>query len=148
VNPSTDWPEILKEEYRLGASDSEVAAELGLTDAAFEKNYREIALFKQLVDLGRQLSKAWWYKQGRSNLQNKMFNTALWNFNMKNRHGWAEKSETLVEDKKEETLEEMQAKLLAKLPQIMKKFGGSATGAEILLATSEDDALNVNQRTN
>ena len=53
-----------------------------------------------------------------------------------------------MEDKKEETLEEMQAKLLAKLPQIMKKFGGSATGAEILLATSEDDALNVNQRTN
>lgn len=141
--PSTNWAEVIQEEYSSGASDAEVAAVLRLTEASFEKNYREIPLFKQLVDLGRQLSKAWWYKQGRTNLSNKMFNTALWNFNMKNRHGWAEKSETLVEDKKEESLEEMQAKILAKLPLIMKKFGGSATGAEILLATSEDNDLNV-----
>jgi hypothetical protein len=143
MNPTTNWAEVLTEEYKQGASDTEVAAALNLTEASFEKNYKEIALFKQLVDLGRQLSKAWWYKAGRTNLQNKMFNTALWNFNMKNRHGWAEKSETLVEDKKEETLEEMQTKLLAQLPKILKKFGGKATDAELLMATSEDSEANV-----
>lgn len=131
-----DWSITMLEEYKKGAADVEVAASLNMTTAAFEDNYKKNALFRKVVDLGRQLSQAWWYAQGRTNLTNKAFNTSLWGFNMKNRHGWAEKTETSTKDDEEQNLEAVHAKMLQKLPELIRKFGGEASVAEVLEATS------------
>lgn len=133
--PSSNWGEQLMEEYKAGASDVEVAAVLNITMATFNMNYKDNLLFKQLVDLGRGLSNAWWHSMGRKNLVNRQFNTALWSFNMKNRFGWAEKSETVMEDRPtdQQSLDEMRSKLLAKMPGIYKRLGLSMTDAQQLL---------------
>jgi len=44
--------------------------------------------------MGRTISESWWMEKGRKNLWNKDFNTGLYNFQMKNRFGWADKVDT------------------------------------------------------
>ena len=65
-----------------------------ITIKAFYKQIGENAAFAQLVEYGRTLSQAFWESQYRKNLNNKNFNTALLNFYMKNKFGWADKTET------------------------------------------------------
>lgn len=140
--PSSNWSDQLIEEYKAGASDVEVAACLNITMDTFNKNYKEVPLFRQLTDLGRMLSTAWWYKQGRINLNNKAFNNMLWIFNMKNRQGWAEKTESTTNDipLDQRSLDELQGDILAKMPGILKRLGVKATDAKILMATSEEES--------
>lgn len=140
--PSSNWSDQLIEEYKAGASDVEVAACLNITMDTFNKNYKEVPLFRQLTDLGRMLSTAWWYKQGRINLNNKAFNNMLWIFNMKNRQGWAEKTESTTNDipLDQRSLDELQGDILAKMPGILKRLGIKATDAKILMATSEEES--------
>lgn len=140
--PSSNWSDQLIEEYKAGASDVEVAACLNITMDTFNKNYKEVPLFRQLTDLGRMLSTAWWYKQGRINLNNKAFNNMLWIFNMKNRQGWAEKTESTTNDVPldQRSLDELQGDILAKMPGILKRLGIKATDAKILMATSEEES--------
>ena len=142
-NPSSnDWAPVMIQQYKEGASDVEVAACLNITMDTFNKNYKEVPLFRQLTDLGRMLSTAWWYKQGRVNLNNKAFNNVLWIFNMKNRQGWAEKTESTTNDipMDQRSLDELQGAILAKMPGIMKRLGVTTTDAKLLMATSEDDS--------
>lgn len=49
-----------------------------------------------MVDFGRTLGQAFWEKQARTNLGNKAFNTSLWAFYMKNKYGWADKTESVT----------------------------------------------------
>lgn len=134
-----NWAEKLLDEYKAGASDVEVAAVLNISMATFERQYKENDTYKQLVDLGRLLSSAWWLKQGRTNLTNKMFNTALWSFNMKNRQGWAERSESVNQEMPAEyaNLDDLRTKLAAKA-DILRKLGN--TEAVVLEKTSTEDS--------
>lgn len=139
---SNKWAEQLVAEYKEGASDVEVASVLNITMDKFNQQYKEVPIFRQLVDLGRMLSTAWWYKQGRINLNNKAFNNMLWIFNMKNRQGWAEKTESTSTDIpiNQQSLDELQGAILAKMPGIMKRLGvKDITDAKLLMATSEDE---------
>jgi len=61
-----------------GASETEVALRLGIGETVFAKWIREIPIFRDVVSLGRTLSKAWWLRIGRQNLTNNKFNTQLW----------------------------------------------------------------------
>lgn len=79
--------------YETGSSDVEVAALLNVTMGEFEEIYKTNESFQRLVDLGRLKSKAWWYSQARINIKNKLFNAQVYNFYMKNRYGWADKTE-------------------------------------------------------
>lgn len=76
----------------------EVCKIMGITLAQFEKYYEGNDNFSHFIDMGRTLSRAWWYSQGRENLKDRGFNTPLWGFNMKNRYGWADKSEQIQRD--------------------------------------------------
>lgn len=129
-----NWPKILIDEYREGASDVEVCDALGITMAYFNDMYKNVEEFKELVDIGRLAQTAWWYRTGRKNLQNKSFNNTVWMFNMKNRFGWAEKSEstttTVPEDQK--TLDEMKQDVMAKIPGILKRLGVELKDAQVL----------------
>lgn len=80
--------------YEEGASDAEVAAHLRVPIKAFHKRMQESTAFNDLVDFGRTLSRAYWERLARKNVGNKSFNSSLYAFYMKNRHGWADKIET------------------------------------------------------
>ena len=129
------WAITAINEYKEGASDVEVASTLNITMETFHKEYESTLLFKQIVDLGRMLSTAWWYKQGRTNLHNKAFNNMLWIFNMKNRQGWAEKTESTTNDvpMDQKSLDELQSDIMAKMPGILKRMGVDTASPKVLL---------------
>ncbi len=124
------------EAYENGAHDIEICKVLRLTPSKFEQYYREDAKFKEVVDLGRTLSKAYWYEQGRTQLQNPKFNNTLWAFNMKNRFGWADKTETVTKDESEESIETLKNKLDKQLPALLRKLYPEMTEAELLTMAS------------
>lgn len=95
VGSGKAWAKQLVDLYREGASDAEVAAELNITIKEYYKQIGENAALATLVDLGRTLSQAFWESQARKNIRNKQFNTPLWAFYMKNKYGWADKTESI-----------------------------------------------------
>lgn len=89
------WDRVVGQEYKEGASDTEVRAKLRITDALWLSLYNDpqSSAFKEIVDIGRMLAKGWWLEAGRKALRDKQFNAALWHMNMKNRYGWSDKTE-------------------------------------------------------
>ena len=87
-----DWTK-LAELYATGASDVEVAHEMKITEGKFLELYEALESFRNFVDLGRTSAKAWWYRTGRTGLFMEKFGGSLYNFQMKNRYGWADKQE-------------------------------------------------------
>lgn len=80
--------------FSNGESVSEVCAYLDITKETFyqwEKDHKE---FSDSYKKGLELSEAWWTRLGRAGATGKAkINPATWIFNMKNRHGWADKKE-------------------------------------------------------
>lgn len=93
-NETKSWAKELIENYRQGYSDAEVAAAMSITLREFYQQLAENPSFSKLVEFGRTLSTAFWEGLARKNINNKNFNTSLYNFYMKNKHGWADKVET------------------------------------------------------
>ena len=106
-------------EYEKGSSDSEVISLLRITRSTFDYMIKNDPRFQQVVEFGRDLAKAFWYKIGRENVTNNKFNTALWYANMKNRFGWSDRVTTeeqksvseLSDDELHAQLAEYQAKM-------------------------------------
>ena len=116
-----DWQALL-DSYAEGASDVEIARKLKLTIRRFYQLCEESPAFNDFADKGRTLAQAWWYEKGRTALFDKTFNTALWNFNMKNRYGWADKVESSdTTDKDPVNLDEAKAQLASALRSLGKK---------------------------
>lgn len=88
-----DWAK-LSAMYGEGAGDPEIARALGIPMKKFHQLYEDVQAFADFVDMGRTLSMAWWYEQGRRGLTADKFNGPLFGFNMKNRFGWADKVDT------------------------------------------------------
>lgn len=82
-------PELMKD----GLSIEEVACELGIVKSTLYEWVKKSVQFSNALKEGEELSKGWWLKKGRVNLENGKFNSTLWYMNMKNRHGWADKTE-------------------------------------------------------
>lgn len=114
------WQEVLAL-YGEGASDIEICQHLSMTSAQFDRTYADVEAFAKIVDFGRTISKAWWYKTLRKNVNNKAFNTALFNFAMKNLHGWADRVESTTEDVSYKSADEQRAELQALLRRINDK---------------------------
>ena len=81
-----------------GASKHEVAAELGISFQTLNEWSKEGGeyynpVFSEAIKKGELLSRCWWEKQGRINLENNKFNTPLWskNMNCRFRGDWSEK---------------------------------------------------------
>lgn len=129
-----DW-NALREIYEQGGSDIEIANELRISMREFLKMEKEIPNFSRFVELGRTMSQAWWYSRGRKNLANKEFNTALYNFNMKNRYGWADKVETST-NPSDDTLNADQMK--SEIARLAKKLG--KTHPELLHSLVGEDS--------
>lgn len=114
-----DWMELCLAEYADGASDSEVSSVLQLTQSEFNQLLASDDDFKDIIEYGRELAKAFWYGQARANLKNKMFQTTLWYAVMKNRYGWSEKS-TLSSDVP--VSEKTDDELRQEIQDLMKKY--------------------------
>lgn len=133
-----NWDELL-ELYAEGASDIEIARALGITAARFYNLIEEVPSFANFVERGRTLAQAWWYSAGRKNLFTKEFNTTLYNFNMKNRFGWADKVET--GEKSDKPIDQQQAKaaLVQALRELGKKNPELLSGANLTLVKNDHD---------
>ena len=87
-------PELMAE----GMAKVEVCAELGVDYHTFLSWQEKHPQFLQSVKKGGELSKAWWMREGREALRDKDFSYTGWYMNMKNRHGWADKTENKNEE--------------------------------------------------
>lgn len=96
-----NWQKEVLELYKEGASDVEVKALIcsyrgSISNDLWERWMNEEPVFSETIKKGKLLSNAWWEKHGRSELQNKEFNSALWYMNMKNRFKWTDRQEASV----------------------------------------------------
>lgn len=91
-----DWQEKILKEYKEGASDVEIRADLNLTWAGWKQLMDDSPEFYNTVVIGRQLEKAWWMRVGRVNVFDRNFNSMLWYRNMQNRFGWSDKQTSNV----------------------------------------------------
>lgn len=128
VSSGKSWAKELIHYYSEGYSDAEVAAELKITLREYYRQAQENSTFAQLVEYGRTLSLAYWEGLARKNVTNRNFNTSLYNFYMKNRHGWADKVESTtnladiqnadLDTLREQTKEQVSKFLDTHLPEI------------------------------
>lgn len=132
------WDELL-DLYSEGASDVEIARALRITVARFYNLIEEVPEFANFVERGRTLAQAWWYEAGRKNLWNKDFNTTLYNFNMKNRHGWADKVETGDKNDKPIDQQAARAALVSALRELGKKNPELLSGANLTIVKNDHD---------
>jgi hypothetical protein len=116
------WVGIVSEEYLSGASDVEVKAALRMTTKLWDNLYNdpESSEFREIVDFGRMLSKAWWMTQARTNLHDRKFNANLWYMVMKNQFGWSEKSTTTNKTAETMTTDELDAKVRKAVEKFVK----------------------------
>ena len=120
--------------YKVGASDAEVAAELKITIKNYYKQVADNPAFATLVDHGRTYSQAFWEGQARKNITNKGFNTPLWTFYMKNKYGWADKTEAVQSgDSTNQDLDAMRAQLLKETAKFLKEHQPELTDAQRVL---------------
>jgi len=88
-----DWKAFIVKEMADGASQAEITAGLEISNDLFYRFMKEEPEFSETIKKGLVLCKCWWEKKGRKNLENKEFSATLWYMNMKNRFGWADKTE-------------------------------------------------------
>lgn len=120
--------------YEEGASDAEVAAHLRVPIKAFHKRMQESTAFNDLVDFGRTLSRAYWERLARKNVGNKSFNSSLYAFYMKNRHGWADKIETTGSNETiNYNVDEAREKAFEMIEKFIKKNSPELTEAQHVL---------------
>lgn len=128
-----DWAETLIREYEEGADDIEVMAALNMSRTDFHNFYESAPVFRELVDIGRMKSSAYLRKIARKNMFNKAMNVPLWIFVMKNREGWAEKSEVVSDvPNQQKSLDEMRTQILAQLPDVVKKLGADKKLSDLI----------------
>lgn len=89
------WRKEMLSLYDQGASDREVMRELDLLPDQWKVLCADLTSdFLKIVETGRLLQHAWWETQGRKNLYNNKFNTQLYKFQMSNRFGWSDRTES------------------------------------------------------
>jgi transposase-like protein len=85
-----------------GGSLAEASREMGVSRSTFNRWMKGTDVvkndFREVINLGKEASEAWWIRQGRENLETRGFNSNLWLLNMVNRFGW---NSNRKEEKKE-----------------------------------------------
>ena len=104
-----------------GAGDVEIADHLGITMKKFNELCEENEAFRTFVERGSTTAQAWWWRQARSNLKNRAFMHSMWAFNMKNRYGWAEKTDTVSTNDGTMDIGSLQRQLDQALKDLQKK---------------------------
>jgi hypothetical protein len=116
------WETIVSKEYESGASDVEVKASLRMTSGVFDSLYNDPVTtnFRQIVDFGRMLAKAWWMRQARVGLRDKTLNANLWYMVMKNQYGYSDKTTVSTKDAVDLSDDELNDKLVQAVAKFTK----------------------------
>lgn len=132
---STNWADILVKEYEEGADDEEVMAAIRISRKEFASHYEESAQFRELVDIGRLASAAWWKRIARKSLFDKSFNSNIWLPVMRHRFGWSDKSELAITGAPlgSKSDDELRADIAARMPGLAKKLGAIKREADGVL---------------
>lgn len=84
-----DWENKVLEEYQNGASDVEIfRGVLKIGKSTWIRLLQEEEQFSTTIKQGKELAEIWWMKKSRSGMNEKYFNTKLFEINMMNRFGW------------------------------------------------------------
>lgn len=135
IEQGTPWAKKVIELYSMGCSDAEVAAELKITIKDYYQQLTDNKTFNKLVEYGRTLSQAFWESQARKNIANKQFNTPLWTFYMKNKFGWADKSEAITQNENVNTdLDSLRSKVFGEVAKLIKQNTPELTDAQRVLS--------------
>jgi hypothetical protein len=115
-----NWrPSEIVDLYSKGYSDIEVIREMEITRKEFDRMYATNAVFRDVIDRGRDYAEAWNLAQSRENLHNKDFNTALFTKRMENLYAWASKVEQKNANINADlSSDEIVAKLATMLPNV------------------------------
>lgn len=139
MSKEIDWKAIA-DEYATGAADVEIAKLLDITINDFYRLEQEQPAFAKFVDKGRTMSQAWWYEKARKGLFTKEFNTALWNFNMKNRFGWADKTDIQDTTNKDPVnLDQAKSQLQAALKRVSQSSPEILSGLNLIKGGKPDE---------
>lgn len=139
MSKEIDWKAIA-DEYATGAADVEIAKLLDITINDFYRLEQEQPAFAKFVDKGRTMSQAWWYEKARKGLFTKEFNTALWNFNMKNRFGWADKTDIQDTTNKDPVnLDQAKSQLQAALKRVSQSSPEILSGLNLIKGGKKDE---------
>ena len=116
------WEAVVSKEYESGASDVEVKARLRMTAGVFDSLYNDPVTtnFRQIVDFGRMLAKAWWQRQARENLKDRQFNANLWYMVMKNQYGYSDKTTVSTKDATDLSTDELDAQIREQVKKFIK----------------------------
>lgn len=135
VAQTQNWAKTVIEMYTAGASDAEVAAFHRLTEQEYYRQLGENSALMKLVEYGRTLSKAFWEGQFRKNLTNKQFNTSLLAFYMKNKYGWADKTENVdTANAGSSDLDALRGQITKEVAKFLKDNTPELTDAQRLLS--------------
>ena len=88
------WENIMREAAQEGASDVEVRCLLGIGESGWYTLIEDDEQFCRTVKECKALCQVWWERTGRKMTMGADGNATVWIFNMKNRFGWKDKSET------------------------------------------------------
>lgn len=90
-----EWESMMREAAQDGASAVEIRCILGIGESAWETLIEDDADFRRTVKESKDLCQVWWERQGRKmSCGESDGNATTWIFNMKNRFGWKDKTET------------------------------------------------------
>lgn len=81
---------LVEEILYNGGSVIEVCQAMGISRMTFYRwrQDKTKTAFNRKIDELLEAAEAWWMRQGRTNLNNRQFNTQLYNLNMVNRFKW------------------------------------------------------------
>ena len=88
------WENIMREAAQEGASDVEVRCLLGIGESGWYTLIEDDEQFCRTVKECKALCQVWWERTGRKMTMGADGNATVWIFNMKNRFGWKDKTET------------------------------------------------------
>ncbi len=89
-----DWHEIVRQCGQDGQSAVTIRCKLGIGMSAWETLLEDSEDFRETVKEAKALCEHWWEERGREMAMGLEGNSTVWIFNMKNRFGWKDKSET------------------------------------------------------